>query len=272
MKPIWRRSFRPPHVSPDGRWLTFAPDSWSLSLVDVSDPAQVRQIKPAVPIPAWSPDSRYLAYGTADSVYIYDIANVALTRLLHAVRPGNVIWSPDMRYLTFACCFVPAMPYNGINYGEIRRVEIATGQVEIVDAAISTIGGGVQSISYGQKYPFSTSPDGTRFAYLSTRSPGDEEIFRLLVVTDLATEEILWQREVPLVQYVYWSPDGQYLILGSDGYLSEATIYRLPADGTAVPEHNHPQRLPAGRDSTVVANMGAQASRLHSERAVRAPI
>jgi len=52
---------RPPYVSPDGRWLTSAPDSWSLSLIDVASPGQVRQIKPAVPIPAWSPDSHYLA-------------------------------------------------------------------------------------------------------------------------------------------------------------------------------------------------------------------
>jgi Tol biopolymer transport system component len=245
---------RPPHVSPDGRWLAFAPDSWSLSLVDVAHPGLVRQIEPAVPIPAWSPDSRYLAYGTADSVYIYDIEIDILTRLLHAVRPVNVAWSPDMRYLAFACCFAPSLPYNGINYGEIRRVEIAIGQVDIVDASISTIAGGTTPVcwsadgsevtgwtesticSYGRPYLYGTSPDGTQHAYLSLRSPDDEEYFRLLVVTDLATEEILWQREVPRVQKLFWSPDGQYLLLGSDGYLSEAAIYRLPADGTAAPE------------------------------------
>lgn len=245
---------RPPHVSPDGRWLVFAPDSWSLSLIDVADPGQVRQIKPATPIVTWSPDSHHLAYGTADSLYVYNLANETLTRLLHAVSPANVTWSPDMRYLAFACCFEPSLPYNGINYGEIRRVEIATGQVDIVDAAISTIAGGTTPVcwsadgavvtsatetaicSFGRPYPSGTSPDGTQHAFLSLRSADDEEYFRLLIVTDLATEEILWQREVPLVQKVFWSPDGQYLLLGNDGYLSEAAIYRIPADGTAEAE------------------------------------
>ena len=122
-----------------------------------------------------------------------------------------------------------------------------------MDAAINTIGGGTSPVcwsaegpvaaawtesaicSYGRPYPYGTSPDGTRHATLSLRSPDDEEYFRLLAVTDLATDEILWQREVPRVQKVFWSPDGQYLLLGNDGYLSEAAIYRLPADGTAAP-------------------------------------
>jgi hypothetical protein len=57
-----------------------------------------------------------------------------------------------------------------------------------------------------------------------------------LVVKLTVTDEILWQREVPLVQKVAWSPDGDYLLLGSAVYASEATIHRLPADGTGEPE------------------------------------
>ncbi|MCZ7671804.1 MAG: hypothetical protein M5U34_34080 [Chloroflexi bacterium] len=76
--------YRPAHISPNGRWLAFAPDSWSLSLVDMSAlDEEVRQIKPAVPLPAWSPDSRYLAYGTADTLYVYEIERGELTPLLH---------------------------------------------------------------------------------------------------------------------------------------------------------------------------------------------
>jgi len=133
-----------------------------------------------------------------------------------------------MRYLAFACCFVRPIGWGPADFGEIRQVEIATGQVDIVDAAINTIGGGMTPVcwsadgsaattwnesaicSYERPYPSGTSPDGTHHAYLSSRSPDDEEIFHLLVVTDLATNEILWQREVPLVQKVFWSPDGQY--------------------------------------------------------------
>ncbi|MBE2224910.1 MAG: hypothetical protein IAF02_25440, partial [Anaerolineae bacterium] len=245
---------RPPHVSPNGRWLTFAPDSWYLSLVDVTDPEQVQQIKPASPLPGWSPDSRYLAYGTADSLYVYEMESGELTPLLHTEQPANVVWSPDMSALAFSCCFEPARPYQGINFGEVRRLDLATGHVEIVEAATNTIGGRTPPVCWGsdgtvgtsvtepvvcsgeRAYPFGLSPDGTRLAYLSLRSPTDDEYFRLLIVKDVATDEILWQRDVPLVQKVFWSPDGQHLLLGSDGYPSEAAIYRLPADGTGEPE------------------------------------
>jgi Tol biopolymer transport system component len=245
---------RPPHVSPNGRWLTFAPDSSSLSLVDMAAPEQVQHIRPASPLPAWSPDSLYLAYGTNDSLYVYEIETGELTPLLHTDQPDNVVWSPDMSALAFSCCFEPSMPYTGVNFGEVRRMELATGQVDIVDATINTIGGGSPPIcwaadgtvgtaiaepvtcSYERAYPSGVSPDGNRLAYLSLRSPDDEEYFRLLVVKDTATDEIVWQREVPLVQKVAWSPDGEYLLLGSDGYASEAAIYRLPADGTGEPK------------------------------------
>ncbi|MCZ7671805.1 MAG: hypothetical protein M5U34_34085 [Chloroflexi bacterium] len=169
-------------------------------------------------------------------------------------QPGNVVWSPDMRYLAFNCCFERLPGYGPADFGEIWRIELGTGQVDIIDATINTIGGGSPPICFGNEgtvgaalaepvacsggrtHPYGVSPDGTRLAYLSLRSPTDDEYFRLLNVKDMATDEILWQREVPRVQKLFWSPDGQYLLLGSDGYLSEAAIYRLPADGAGEPE------------------------------------
>ena len=245
---------RPPHVAPNGRWLTFATDSSNLALVDVSAPEQVQRIRPASPLPAWSPDSRYLAFGTDDTLSVYEIESGALTPLLHTDQPSNVVWSPDMSALAFSCCFEPSMPYTGVNFGEVRRLELATGQVDIVDATINTTSGGSPPIcwaadgtvgttlaepvtcSYERAYPSGVSPDGNRLAYLSLRSPDDEEYFRLLVVKDVATDEVLWQRDVPLVQKVAWSPDGDYLLLGSAIHASEAAIYRLLADGTGEPE------------------------------------
>jgi hypothetical protein len=87
--------------------------------------------------------------------------------------------------------------------------------------------------SYERPYPYIFSPDSTQQAYLALRSPEDEEYFRLLAIKDVATDETVWQRDVPLVQKVYWSPDGRHLLLGSDVYATETTIYRIPADGSS---------------------------------------
>ena len=131
----------------------------------------------------------------------------------------------------------------------MRQVELATGNVTSVGetwigvasgppptcwSAEGAVGIDVAepvTCSYGRPYPHGISPDGTQQAYLALRSPDDEEYFHLLAVKNVAADKPIWQREVPLVQKVYWSPDGQHLLLGSDYFAPETTIWRIPADG-----------------------------------------
>ena len=70
-------------------------------------------------------------------------------------------------------------------------------------------------------------------ATLALHTPDDDAYFRLLLVKDQATDATLWQQEVPQVQTVYWSPDGQTLLLGNSHYnVADAAVWRVPADGS----------------------------------------
>ena len=249
----------PPQVSPNGRWIAFSPDGWTLSLVDVNVPNKLRRINPGAPIPAWSPDSRYLAFGADSGLYIYDVEMDNLSQLLDIDQVANVVWSPDMRYLAFACCFVRPEPYSTADFGEIRQVEIATGQAAIIDATTLTIGGGTPPICWngdGQvieqrgieaarcSFAFSAvnshSPDGSQFAATSPSSPSDDfwEGDSLLTIQQSDTNEIVWQRRISgHAATPRWSPDGAYIIFQRGAaWKNNLSVWRISADGTAEPE------------------------------------
>jgi dipeptidyl aminopeptidase/acylaminoacyl peptidase len=253
--PWWAGGFPPQvHVSPDGRWLAFTQTGRNLVLVDVTGaaPPRFHNLTGSAVVFTWSPDSQRLAYSSRSGIVVYDVSVDGSVQIFNE-ESWNLVWSPDGRFLAFACCFEEPDPgpYDGVLAGEIKQIELVSGQVKTVGETRKTVGGGTPPIcwsvdgavgievvlpatcSHERPYPYTFSPDSTQQAYLALRSPEDEEYFRLLAVKDVVTDETVWQREVPLVQKVYWSSDGRHLLLGNDAYAPETTIYRIPADGSS---------------------------------------
>lgn len=265
--PWWWGGFPPQiHISPDGRWLVFTQNGHNLVLVDVTstEATRISPLSETALIFTWSPDSRQFVFGR-NTLKLYDVATNAITNLLSGYGQGvhNPVWSPDGRFLAFACCFTEPDPgpYEGVLAGEIRQLELASGQVETVGETWNSVGGGTPDICWAADgtvgidvvEPVTCSfnpqsmgvlPGDTRYAYFFIQSPDENELFHWLAVKDQASDAIFWEREVPFTQRVHWSPDGQWLYLGNDYYyVEQAAIYRLLADGSGEAEMLLPNAL-----------------------------
>lgn len=87
------------------------------------------------------------------------------------------------------------------------------------------------------------SPDNERLAYLLSCTDSDAQERSWLIVINVTTGELLWQQEIvaldntfPL-EFLYWSPDGKYLLLDEPDELYEgqrqlSPIWRIMADGS----------------------------------------
>ncbi len=256
----------PVQISPDGRWLTFFRERIRV-LVDVTARAAIGMPMPHALIGDWSPDSRYFAYGTDEGLYLYDVQKNRTNRWVDppmldreaGVNVREVVWSPDGRFIGFACCFTPLSEEAAASVGQVWKLEVATGQMETVGEIKAYVamdnplcwtaegqlvaaeelaerGQGARCSKWGlSAFPLiaPASPDGTKYAYLGPSSPDDPFWTgpSLLTVSEAATGEVLWQREISgTIRYITWSPDGQYLLLDDD--LDRSPIWRIYSDGT----------------------------------------
>lgn len=257
-------TFRLPFVSPNGRYITWLVGSVT-KVVDILTGVVKTLPYPASALADWSPDSRWLAYSdhtfqrsSSDSLYIYDVESGIATQLLalsadeNPLGLLNPVWSPDGQQLAFACCFSSVS-----NTGEVRRVDVASGEMATVRQMTASPGNMPPSICWtvdgrvvdrsdanARRCSFvplslvARSPDGSLRAVVLSRSEADG-LRWYVVVEDANSGQMVWQRPLlnPFLDQfsrIVWSPDGRYIFFDDDNLVSP--IWRIAADGSSEAE------------------------------------
>lgn len=250
-----------PYISPNGRYIALTQTGGNLVIIDLADPTTPHILSSGSTLMAWSPDSRYLAYGRG-SLYLYDTTTRRSQPLTESLPTGvhNITWSPDGRIIGFACCFAEpeGEAYQGIEFGDILQFDLQTRLLENVGQSMRSVAGGPATLcwqdtgqfasgSAAEQYDHCTgsssrlfytayAPGGQQFAKMLYSAPDDPLHFHLLTVEDSDTADILWQIELEAAaNRIAWSVDGRYILL-NNYYPGLSSIWRLLSDGTSSPE------------------------------------
>jgi len=257
--------FRPPRVSPNGRWIALS-DGAQILLVDVNRHTQAPLCKSSAPKVDWAPTGDALVFaddGASGGGARLVLAHAAARQveLLYELPRGEGdvrrwAWSPDGRFVAFDCCLQEVQPYTstGISLARVQRIEVATRRVEDVatltvrvatsddvcwsaDGRVLTSTNGAVRCAGPSTLGPRLSPDGMRAAeivYAGTE--GADRIVRVASWSRGQVGRVLWARNMPKVKasivhwFVHWSQDGDYLLL--DDCDPDSPIWRLKADGS----------------------------------------
>ncbi|MCB0000040.1 MAG: hypothetical protein KDE56_29955, partial [Anaerolineales bacterium] len=252
-------------LSPDGRWLANPIHQENkLHILDLGTrqeyvlPVTVRAL-------AWAPDSRTLAYAPIRTyptssppdcaLCLYDLATGTHASLIPSSDPSfesirSLVWSADGLKLAYGCCFVPREADEGMIYGRIETIHIATGQRSEEGPITASVGSGVEQICWDRGGKITTEATPARqcaatpsdwfnqisrdnlLAAWEPMPSSDEWTETRLYVTSRVTGELIWERslETTMALRLGWSPDGRYLFF--DDGSPNSPIWRLTADGS----------------------------------------
>ncbi len=212
--------------------------------------------------PAFSPDGRSIAWPARDGIYLQDIDDYSLEKVVDLDRPASLSWSPDSKSISFdqrdgrlaiyrldiedgsvtrltseeavdyiAPAYSPTrdqIAFHALDRDGLRLMVMDADGSKMRTVTEWTFGGEIYDP--GLQYPPAWSPDGKRLLYTVASARGDTEIF----VVDVDTGEVRNLTNSPRAdKSAVWSADGNRIAFVSYR-TGDWEIYVMNADGTDV--------------------------------------